>query len=293
MKDLYAGIDIGAQTVKIGRLLQKSCKPKGKKVVSCDGNEYDVIDGIKTEDFESTGKRVSEAILNNFGKPAHLFFASFGPFDYKTFEIIGSPNKKEWKGKSYRDWAKTMDVKRFGIENDVNAQIYGEAICGSGFGYKSVAGIAIGTGVGGGIVIDKEIYRGVHDIEPGHMIIYPHGRQCGCGGFGHLEAYISAGALEQRCNYSVKQIPQKLPRLWQEVIENTAIGCANFIAIVNPECFVICGGLAQETGFVEAVSKRCEELLPIFRNTPKSKIVKGALTPYSGVIGAVELSKKL
>lgn len=95
------------------------------------------------------------------------------------------------------------------VENDVNAFILGEARYGSARGYQQVLGVAVGTGVGGGLLLDGKLVRGAHFSggEIGHILVdWQSERLCSCGAYGHLEAYASGPALAQRY-YALAGLP--------------------------------------------------------------------------------------
>ena len=154
--------------------------------------------------------------------------------------------------------------KKFGIktkvDNDANCFGLAEAILGAGKGFKILAGLTLGTGVGGAIIINKKIFHGASGRagEFGHMIIEKDGRKCNCGNKGCLEAYISA-------NISTKEKEKYLK-----------IGVANIIEILDPDIIVIGGGLANIIA------------LPLIKNT---KVVRAKLGEDAGAIGAALLFK--
>ena len=176
---------------------------------------------------------------------------------------IGAPEPTNVTALKNIDLAKMVHDK-FGIktkiDNDANCFGLAEAVLGAGKGFKILAGLTLGTGVGGAIIINKKIFHGVNGkaAEFGHMIIKKDGRKCNCGKRGCLEAYISA-------NISTKEK--------EEYLE---IGVVNIIKILDPDIIVIGGGLANIIA------------LPLTKNT---KIVKAKFNEDAGAIGAALLFK--
>lgn len=161
------------------------------------------------------------------------------------------------------------------VENDANAAAFGEVVNGAGKGYKNVVVITLGTGVGGGIIIDGKIYTGFNfcGAELGHSVIEYNGRQCGCGRKGCFEAYSSATALINFTKEAMEE--EKNTKMWEIAgsIENvdgktafdgfragdkTAtdvvnkyinyLGCGltNVVNIFQPEVLLIGGGICKE-----------------------------------------------
>lgn len=161
------------------------------------------------------------------------------------------------------------------VENDANAAAFGEVVNGAGKGYKNVVVITLGTGVGGGIIIDGNIYTGFNfcGAELGHSVIEYNGRQCGCGRKGCFEAYSSATAL---INFTKEAMEEdKSSKMWEiagsidgvdgktafdgfragdksatEVVNKyiSYLGCGltNVVNIFQPEVLLIGGGICKE-----------------------------------------------
>lgn len=165
--------------------------------------------------------------------------------------------------------------KKVYVENDANAAAYGEYLAGSGKGYENVVVITLGTGVGGGIIIDGKIYTGFNfcGAELGHTVIEYGGRPCTCGRKGCFEAYSSATALITATKKAMNE--HKDSALWKiagsldkvdgktafdgmragdetakavvkEYIEYLGCGITNVVNIFQPEVLLIGGGVCKE-----------------------------------------------
>lgn len=158
------------------------------------------------------------------------------------------------------------------ITNDANAAALGEGRFGAGKKYKTSVFITIGTGVGGGVIIDGKIYAGNKSAgaEIGHMIIRPNGEQCTCGSKGCYETYASATALVRETKKAIADHPDclmaKVPseeicgktafeyadsdpvakKVLDEFFENLAIGVTNIANILRPEAIIFGGGMSKE-----------------------------------------------
>lgn len=195
-----------------------------------------------------------------------------GPLDREAGVVLVTPNLG-WKNLPLRQLVSEATGLPATLDNDANCAIYGEWWVGAAKGSRYLVGITIGTGIGGGIVIDGKIYHGAADAagEIGHMTIDSTGRRCKCGNYGCLEAYASGPAIAARAIEGVEAgADTKLPdyvggdlskitaqtvyeaahdsdEFALEVVRDTAkflgAGVANLLNIFNPDTFVIAGGV--------------------------------------------------
>lgn len=194
------------------------------------------------------------------------------------------------------------------IENDVNAFVLAEQKMGAAKGLRNVIGLTLGTGVGGGIIIDGKLYRGTTGGagELGHMVIKHDGPRCKCGNSGCLESLVGSQAIINRYNDLRFRAHQKLERdisvaeiasraknkeaLAIQALAETGrllgIGLANLINIFNPQAIVIGGGVAQAGKFIliPAVAEMRARAMPY--DTKDVKILKAKLGEFAGAIGA-------
>ena len=304
------GIDIGGTNIVAGTVAE-------------DGSE--VLGLVSEPTFSEQG---ADAVLGRIVKLAHASMAaargkeiagvgigSPGPLDTKTGVVLLTPNLG-WTNFPLRDrLAGALGLPAM-LDNDANCAIFGEWWRGAARGADHVVGLTIGTGIGGGIVLGGEIYRGASDIagEVGHMTIDSTGRLCKCGNYGCLEAYASGPAIAARAVEGIRPgTGTSLPRYVngdlskitaqlvyeaahdgdeyaQEVVKDTAkflgAGVASLINIFNPEVVVICGGvtLAGDRLFVPL---RAEVERRAFKPAVDvCRIVPGLLTGTAGVYGA-------
>jgi len=185
------------------------------------------------------------------------------------------------------------------IENDANCFAMAESIMGSAINYKVVFGVIMGTGVGGGISIDKQIHRGRTNIagEWGHHTLHPDGNKCYCGRKGCVETYISGPALERRWteltgkNMSMQEIiisqDVNLIKWKKELLDNFGLGLANVIDILDPDVIVLGGGLSNiEFLYEEGVKSVYKNIFSDLVDTP---IIRNKLGDSAGVYGAALL----
>jgi len=187
------------------------------------------------------------------------------------------------------------------MENDANCFALAESLLGSAKGYDIVFGVIMGTGVGGGIVINGTLHKGSTNIagEWGHHTLRPDGNECFCGKRGCVETYISGPALEKRWleltgkKESLQSIVQDLSdekaKQWKkEFLENFGIGLANVIDILDPDIIVLGGGVSNIPFLYDEAKKAVHDrVLGNFTETP---ILKNSLGDSAGVFGACLLN---
>ena len=206
-----------------------------------------------------------------------------------------------------------------GMDNDVNAMTLGELRHGAGVGYKSIVALTLGTGVGGGVVIDGKVYHGSQNTagELGHTVIEPNGRYCGCGNQGCLEAYAGAKNIVERTQEKIETgrstilakaikngtalTPRQIAeaahagdKVAMEIFAETGryIGVAltSIAHILNPQIAIIGGGIAEagEKLLFEPIrtelSKRAMDI------PARMKIIKAHLGNDAGIVGAAMLA---
>ena len=195
-----------------------------------------------------------------------------------------------------KDLERTLGQK-ISMENDANCFAMAEAQLGAAKNYDTVFGVIMGTGVGGGIVINGKIHGGRSNIagEWGHHIIRPNGNKCYCGKSGCVETYISGPALERRWKeltgksqplpIIIKNLSTTKAKEWKaEFLENFAIGLANVINILDPDVVVLGGGLSNIPFLYDEGKNLVYK--NIFSDLADTPILKNKLGDSAGVIGA-------
>lgn len=203
------------------------------------------------------------------------------------------------------------------LSNDANVAALGEATFGAGKKYRNVIMLTLGTGVGGGIIIDKKLYEGNEGkgAELGHVTLVLGGEQCTCGRKGCIEAYCSATALVR--DTKRKMHDNLVSTMWDAVngdIDNTsartAFDCAktgdtaaqevvdhyiamlsesimNYCNIFRPDAIVLGGGVsAERTYLTDRIKAYCQPRYYGFKGTPEVEIATAELGNDAGVIGA-------
>jgi fructokinase len=204
--------------------------------------------------------------------------------------LIGRPFARDLRARLGRDFA---------IDNDANCFALAEALHGAGRGRRVVFGVILGTGCGGGIVIDGRVHVGLQAIagEWGHMVIDPGGPLCHAGHRGCVEAFISGSGLEGRYREraGTRKSALEVVAAWRggephaaaamtDYFAHFGQALGNLINILDPDIVVLGGGLSNVdelyTRGVDEVAKR------VFSDSLETPIVKHALGDSAGVIGA-------
>ena len=220
--------------------------------------------------------------------------------------------------------AKLQPLKKYkpilrGMDNDVNAMTLGELHHGAGVGYNNLVALTLGTGVGGGVVINGVVYHGSQNTagELGHTVVEPNGRYCGCGNQGCLEAYAGAKNIVERIQEKIEtgrstilttatkngaaltprtiaEAAQAGDKLAIEIFAETGryigIALTSIAHILNPQIAIIGGGIAEagESLLFEPIraelSKRAMDI------PSQMKIVKAHLGNDAGIVGAAMLA---
>ena len=202
--------------------------------------------------------------------------------------LIGMPLKEDLK--------QALD-QEIAIENDANCFALAEATLGAAKNHKVVFGVIMGTGVGGGIIINGEIHKGRTYIagEWGHHTLRINGNKCYCGKLGCVETYISGPALEKRWTEltgKTESLPSIIHNLdaekgqqWKkEFLENFGIGLANVIDILDPDVIVLGGGISNISFLYDEGRDAVYD--KVFSDLVETPILKNQLGDSAGVFGA-------
>ncbi len=314
----YFGIDLGGMSIKAG-----VCDDNGKILYK------DTCVTIRNEDGDRIINDMAALCLNVI-KGAGLTvedieyagIASPGSADSEKGTIIYASTLPFLNYPISEKLSERTGIKKIYIENDANAAAKGEATYGAAKGYKDSLFITIGTGVGGGIIIDNKIYTGFNfsGAELGHMVIVKDGEECSCGRRGCMECYASATGLikltKQRmaenkdsamwslCGGDLEKVNGKTAfdaqrvgdacgiAVVKEYIEYLACGIVNFINIFQPEVLSIGGGICKEGETLLAPLREIVEKEQYSRHCEKKTLIKTAeLGNDAGIIGAASLGK--
>lgn len=259
------------------------------------------------------------AAVAEVGGADRLGLGTPGVVDHAAGTVGHAPNLNGWgEGVPLRRLLEAAlpgsDVR---IDNDVNAGLLGEQVAGAARGRTDVLGVFVGTGVGGGLIVDGRLRRGPRGItgEIGHVTVVPGGRRCICGGLGHLEAYAGRAAIEAE---AVRRHGAGTPtalvelaggrrmksgviaraldagdavasELIDEAVMALGLALSSAVTLVDITTVVLGGGVAEKLGrpFVDRVAAEVRE--HILSGTTVD-VVPAALGDSAGLVGAAALA---
>jgi len=310
---LYLGVDIGGTAAKLGLVDEE-----GRIISSV--NEYPVIfDDYETPIIETVVKSVRHFMdenNKNFAEIAGIGVSATGGINTKLGIVEGSAGHiKNWEGTNIRSRLESEFGVKTAVLNDANAAALGEMWKGAAIGKENVVVMTIGTGVGGGIIVDSKILLGRKGFagEIGHIPVNVDGEDCSCGNKGCIEHYGSTSALVRNVKEAVisgeikgieagkvdgrlifKEVAagndtvKKYVDEWISYISATLVG---LVHIFNPEMIILGGGVSrQKELFVDKVRERV--LHGVMPNFAIGLTVEAAkLGNDAGIIGAVRFIK--
>lgn len=321
-KRWIVGVDLGGTNIVVGLLPIQGGDVLGFRTQPTEGGRGAkfVVDRIVAMVEEAIAEVTSQAGTTR-DAIAGVGIGSPGPLDRKTGTVINTPNLG-WRNFPLRDLISNALRLPCTLDNDANCATYGEWWLGAGRGTQTLVGLTLGTGIGGGIVLNGEIYHGCSDVagEIGHMTIDSNGRRCKCGNYGCLEQYASGPAIAIRAvegletgeeSMLTEMVNGKLEDITaatvyeatvlgdayaNEVMKDTAkflgAGIASIINILNPEMVVIAGGVTR-AGDHLFEPLRAEVRKRAFRSAQECcRIVSGELPGTAGVVGAAAVFKQ-
>ena len=311
---MRVGIDLGGTNIAAALVDSDGTILKRTSIHSdTSGGAKTIIDGLL---------EVSGILLRDTGEaPLSIGIGVPGTVNDDAGEIVFTPNLP------LRSINVTRELKkRFGcpvwLGNDANCAALGEMIAGGAKGAQDVVFITLGTGVGGGLILEGRLRTGISGAasELGHQVIVVGGRQCGCGRLGCWETYASAtglirtaiefmgthkesalwdlcGGLAERLDGravfdAFRKGDQAAKLTVERYIEHLGTGIVNLIDVLEPEMICIGGGISNAWDCLAEPIQKMADKDKYYRyspNAPQTKIVKAVLGNDAGIIGAAML----
>lgn len=310
---LTIGVDVGGTKVLAG-------------VVDEDGRILD-------RDRQSTPKTDPEAIADVIAGLVSSFrqrydveavgIGAAGWIDLDRANVMFAPNLV-WRNEPLKERVSKLIDLPVVVENDANCHAWAESRFGAARGQQTVAAVILGTGIGGGIVLDGGLYRGGFGIagEPGHVRVVPDGRLCGCGNRGCWEQYASGMALVREAREIATLAPIRMPYLLKAVgghvdaitgplVTEAATagdegarecftiighwlgqGLADMATVLDPSCFVVGGGPADAGPLlIDPAREAFAVALSGGAYRPHAPILAAELGSAAGLVGAADLAR--
>ena len=212
------GVDLGGTNIKIGIVTDKGKLIKKTSVkTEAEAGPKKVISNIQ--------KGIEEILIQNKYKIQGIGIGCPGVVSTKKGIVESAPNLPGWKNIKLGPIIKNKFDYKIHLENDANAAAIGELIFGAGKKLESFIMVTLGTGVGGGIVFNKKIFRGEFGAagEIGHISIDVNGPDCNCGSTGCIEAYAGNSYLKEQIRSELKDYPDsKVWKLLQNDLANVS-----------------------------------------------------------------------
>ena len=316
----YVGVDLGGTSLRALAVDSENKILAVKKIQTLRGASparlIQRIAALVERTLDEAGVSRSKVRAVSIGAP--------GPIDRVRGVVEEAPNLG-WKRVPLRSELRQLLRVPVFVENDVNVGLMGEHALGAGRGVKNVVGIFAGTGIGGALIFDGKLYEGSRGGagEIGHTVLLVNGPLCGCGHRGCAEALASRTAMERDVRAAIKagrkshvlRIMKKKKKermtssiivaalkkndpVMQEVMKRAqyylGILAANAVNLLDPECVVFGGGIAERMkgDFVDPIRETAYQYF-LRRPDPKGvKIVPGQLGDNAGALGAIVLARQ-
>jgi len=310
--DKAIGIDLGGTFIKFGQVGRDgSILKQGRKESGGEKGRGEVLLRMEEAIFEAlSGTQRSEIKGIGIGTPGLV---------NSEGTVFLAPNLPDWNNIPLANIFRKKFNLPVKVENDVNAITWGEYLFGAGNGFRTIVCITLGTGLGGGVVVDGKLLRGGNysAVELGHITINTKGPRCACGNKGCVESYVGSARIVAKTkkylkkthssiipklvNGDLKKITPKVIseayrkgdllaiRIWEETGADVGVMLADLVNIFNPEAIIIGGGVAQAgeplfNAIKEEIIKRSFPLL-----SKNIKILPASLGQDSGIKAAAAL----
>jgi glucokinase len=223
--------------------------------------------------------------------------------------LLFAPNLKRWVGFSFkREFERRLGIRAV-ADNDANVAVWGGYVAGLKRRARHVVGVTLGTGVGGGLIVDGKLHRGATGGagELGHQIVAAGGALCRCGRRGCLEAYAGTYGIQRIARRVMKDPPSPLTpkalaeaaragvpgakKVWDEAGTWLGIGLANAVLMFNPDAVLVVGGVARAGELILGPVRRVFAVQPFKEPFQAARLSAPAERDW-GCVGAALLSRE-
>ncbi len=313
---LYIGIDLGGTGIKAGvvddqgNILYKDSCPTGVE------RGYEAV----IRDMAQMAFTVAREASHEMSEIKAIGIGIPGIMDQRTGIVPFCTNLAWHDVPLISEMAKYTDRPVF-VDNDATVAGLAEAVAGASAGAQSSVFVTLGTGVGGGVILNGRVFSGSHGVatEIGHMVTVDGGEMCTCGKRGCWERYASATALiREGCRLCERKPDTKLMKvvagdlktigarnvidlakagdpdctaLFDNYIHHLCVGLVNLINVYDPEVIVLGGGVSNAGQFLlDAIQEKLPEMV-FFKTMPYARVELATLTNDAGIIGAAMLGR--
>lgn len=315
-KKYYLGLDVGGTNLAAGvvdesfNIISRSESPSlaGRTIEEI----TDDMARVSLQAVQYSGLSVDEISSWGIGIPSCV---------NKKTGLLVYANCFGWRNVPIYDYLRDKTPLRVFIENDANCAAYGESLAGAAKGFDNALMLTLGTGLGGGLIIDGKIYSGADSMgaEFGHTKLVRDGIKCTCGQKGCLEAYCSSTALIRVARDAVSQNPTSrilelaggslegingkvifeaaeqgdsvAGEIVERFISDLAAGISSFIALFRPEIIILGGGLSNNESLFAPLNEKVRECSFSASEIGVPRVVRASLGNDAGIIGAAFLEK--
>ena len=316
---LIIGVDLGGTNIEAAAV-------RGSEILASKKKKTRAPEGVDVviERIGKTVRKVMDKMDNDASDYSALCIGAPGAVDVKSGVVRSAPNLN-WTdvplGERLEDDLGLPVI----VDNDVNIGVLGEHVYGAGKGALNMIGIFVGSGIGGGLVVNGTPHYGWRGVagEVGHVVVQPRGRQCGCGRLGCVEAYASKTAMEAIIREEMekgrstevfeimdKKGKKKLTSsvieasleagdaLMEEAIQNAqyylGLLTANLVNVMDPEVVVFGGGVVERLGqdFIDPIGRTARQHYLQRESAEKIRLVPAALGDDAGPVGAAVVARR-
>ena len=305
MANYIIGIDVGGTNIKLGlintkgkiidrtRLNTKTFVHHKRKLMMA------IVDSIRAliQKNQLTRKKISAI---GIGLP--------GAVDSFKGIVKSLPNIPHWKNVPLRKYIqKRLSIPVF-MDNDVNLITLGEWKFGAGRGYKNLICFTLGTGVGGGLILNGALYRGERFVagEIGHMPLNEIGPKCPCGGYGCFERYVGNARLQQQAQKIFRDSTLRLEdvfaaaergdkraiQFWETTARHIGNALIGIVNLLNPKLIIVGGGVSNNFKFMGRAIKQVIQARAMKIQAQHVRVVRAKLGDDAGLLGAYALIKE-
>lgn len=309
----YVGVDIGGMSIKIGIV-----NGEGKILHS----STIVTEKITPElQIKKTANAIEELLKNSKIEKGDIKGVGVGCPGAITKEgMVRSSSNLKWTYFPLKDLLEGHLGLPVRVANDADAAALGEFIFGEGKRFNNIVMLTLGTGVGGGIILNRKLYEGTNGVvaELGHISLRLGGHRCGCGRRGCYEQYASATALIRQTKQAMNKDKNSLTwqlvggdinkvdgktaflaakagdktgkKIVEKYVSYIAEGLLDYCNVFRPDAFILGGGISKEGRYLtDKIVKYLDMMDYGYPGSPRAEVLTASLKNDAGIIGAASL----